>query len=77
MIKRRAMRRAPSICWDCDHSVPCLEERRGCRWSIEEKPVPGWEAIKTGTSYRVIRCPKFRKSEGGRDDKSRSDPKNG
>lgn len=61
--RRRLLRQTESKCWSCKHSVPCLEDRRGCEWSILGSPVRGWEATKTGTSYRVTNCPKYEPEE--------------
>lgn len=61
MVKRRrAFKPKDTRCMDCANAVPCCEEGRGCEWSILSKPVPGWTAVKTGTSYRVMDCPKYR-----------------
>lgn len=63
MIRRRRKLNRESICLGCINSVPCVEDRRGCEWSIRYMPVPGWKAVKTGTSYLVSACPKYRKDE--------------
>lgn len=52
-----------SICWDCN--LACMGSISPCEWARTlEKPVPGWEAIKTlteagKTTYNVFKCPKF------------------
>ena len=62
MVKRRRQfQKSDTLCFECVHSVPCAERRRGCEWSVLGKPVPGWEAEKTGTSYRIKVCPRYRK----------------
>lgn len=56
-----------SLCWCCANATP--SETAGCNWSRDLEPVPGWEAkkhrVNNGskgvTSYRVIRCPEFRR----------------
>lgn len=59
-----------TLCWDCIHAVPKFfngEYIRGCEWSIDLEPVPGWTATKkpikycgkTSVSYHVVKCPKF------------------
>lgn len=67
-----------SLCWSCKHAVPKLVDGvyiKGCEWSIDGQPVPGWTAEKykrnlerytikyrgLGYSYHVIKCPKFEK----------------
>ena len=60
MIKRRRqLNRQETICWECAHSLPRPEQGIGCEWFCVDKPVPGWTAVKTGTSYIVRKCPKF------------------
>ena len=58
-----------TICWHCRNAVPDPVKGIGCEWSIRLKPVPGWEADylpmktlgKIIDSYRVRKCPKFKK----------------
>ena len=51
-----------TICWDCARAI------NGCNWSIDGKPVEGWQAEPTqlknkngvyAESYCVISCPEF------------------
>ena len=73
-----------TLCWHCKHAVPIPDGENyiyGCEWSLDRKPVKGWEAVKSEvkchsvnggkilTSYRVIKCPKF--LEGRTDGKYR------
>ena len=56
-----------TLCWCCANATP--SETAGCSWSTDFEPVPGWEATKHKVnncgkglvSYRVIRCPEFRR----------------
>lgn len=62
---------ACSLCWKCKNAV------KGCCWSKNFIPVPGWLAIptkikqyavglngyKTIDSFRVVKCPKFEPDE--------------
>lgn len=59
---------APTLCWDCIHSVPSPRRNTGCPWPLDGKPVPGWKAKRhdisishrcTSESYIVEKCPKF------------------
>lgn len=59
-----------SLCWDCENSVPSPKKGHGCEWSVNRKPVEGWEAVesvqqgeqgKTIRSFTVLKCPKFKK----------------
>ena len=59
MIKRRRKLRSETKCWSCIHSSPCPEKGIGCEWSVCSIPVPGWTAVKTGTSYFVVECKKY------------------
>jgi len=62
MVKRRrAFNKKGTLCFECENAVPCAEKGNGCEWSIAFRPVPGWKATQTGTSYRVIECPRFKK----------------
>lgn len=62
--KPRAQYGEGSLCWDCVDAVP---DRRGygCPWSLEEKPIRGWDAERRdlpsvkGKSYFVHTCPLF------------------
>ena len=66
----------PSICWKCKNAVP--DEKHGCSWSREFKPVEGWDAepsvIRNAShrkdvgpvdvdTYLVKACPKFVKDD--------------
>ena len=52
-----------TLCLECQNAVP--SRTRGCEWSREFKPVPGWTAeptIKDGgayNSFHVHKCPKY------------------
>ena len=51
------------LCWSCQNAVP-TEDGRGCEWSREFQPVPGWTAEMTtkcgyGVTWCVTECPKF------------------
>ena len=60
MIKRRRqLKPQETICWECVHSLPRPDQGIGCEWFCVDKPVPGWTAIQTGTSYRVVKCKRF------------------
>jgi len=61
-----------TLCWGCQNSVPSADGVRGCEWSCERKPVPGWVAeeviiknrekrgkVSLTESYHVISCPRF------------------
>ena len=80
-----------TLCWHCKHAVPVPNGEGylyGCKWSIERKPVEGWETEKkeikcysaksksksTLISYNVIKCPKF--LEGRTDGKYRKTEEN-
>lgn len=58
------VRGKPTICWDCANACG------GCNWSANLEPVKGWEAEKTRIttsvrqtveSWRVIKCPEFKR----------------
>lgn len=50
-------------CWTCKNACG------GCSWSIEFKPVDGWQAVKTyiaanrgfEESYQIIVCPEYKR----------------
>ena len=58
---------AANICFDCENAVPD-NKGRGCPWSKNFEPVPGWEAkrvyIVNATyitdSYEITKCPMFK-----------------
>lgn len=49
-----------TLCEVCENAVP--SKTRGCEWSRNFEPVPGWEATQTVNngipSFKVIACPK-------------------
>ena len=52
------------LCWSCQNAVPSEDGRRGCAWSTELRPVPGWDAemvAKPGFGYtwRIFGCPQY------------------
>lgn len=54
--------REDALCWGCAHAVPNPGKGRGCEWSKEFLPVPGWVASVRASfpdSYLVKSCPKF------------------
>ena len=65
-----------TLCWSCENSVPRIEDgvyTRGCNWSVNKKPVEGWEAeprtlrhngagLEFTKSFHVISCPQYIKS---------------
>lgn len=67
--------RGTTLCWLCRNAVPSPELGTGCSWSMDGKPVDGWDAhrrdvhgYKDGKltagaieSYRVRLCPKFQR----------------
>lgn len=64
----RGRNNAPTICWECIHSVPNPRTGTGCPWSMDGKPVPGWYARRNDIlysrglrfeSYIVRKCPMF------------------
>lgn len=69
-----------TLCWSCENSVPRIEDgiyTRGCNWSINKKPVEGWEAeprtlrhngvgLAFTKSFHVISCPQYSESRKGR-----------
>lgn len=53
-----------TLCWTCRNAAPCRAAGRGCEWSREFKPVPGWKARRQkravlGETYTVYACPKY------------------
>lgn len=68
-------------CWYCKHEVPARDKDgkyvRGCEWSINRRPVPGWTAkkqlyyknsVRKMYTYRIDDCPKFELETRYRDD---------
>lgn len=52
------------LCWSCQNAVPTEDGRRGCEWSLDFRPVPGWTAERVGKSvigktWSVKACPKY------------------
>lgn len=55
-----------TLCWKCANAVPDARGH-GCEWTVNYKPVPGWDASPTklknykeiDESYLVERCPRF------------------
>ena len=60
------MGRHATLCWDCAKAV------KGCSWSRDFEPVPGWKAVPTKIygkarsddnrridSFAVYECPEF------------------
>ena len=65
-----SQKNALSICWFCANALPDRRKGTGCEWSYSKQPVPGWEADETeikmmagkaSPSYRVKKCPKYKK----------------
>ena len=54
-----------NICIDCINAVPTKDDKYGCKWSRELKPVKGWTAVKTKLSntwtWHITQCPEFKK----------------
>lgn len=57
-----------SLCENCANAVPSFDGSRGCSWSLDYVPVPGWEAerleykpipSKTVETYCITKCPEF------------------
>lgn len=51
------------LCWGCENAVPTEDGRRGCEWSRDLRPVPGWTAKmvpnKLGGTWSITECPKY------------------
>lgn len=52
------------LCWSCQNAVATADGRRGCEWSRELRPVPGWTAklvrkAVMGLTWSVTQCPKY------------------
>lgn len=56
------------LCWRCANAVPDETGMRGCSWSREFRPVPGWTAERviikplqrrSITTYAISACPQF------------------
>lgn len=75
-MKRKKIRRDKSLtlCWYCANAVPSRDGERGCPWSVQGNPVPGWKAdrkiikcknkktVKMTETFFVRKCPMY--SEG-------------
>ena len=58
-----------TLCLYCENAVPNPRTGKGCPWSIDFEPVPGWDAIPVVVaahnkkadcnSFCVISCPRF------------------
>jgi hypothetical protein len=42
-----------SLCWKCINAVPNRDGTIGCSWTINLKPVKGWEAEESFREYKV------------------------
>lgn len=52
------------LCWSCQNAIPSENGQRGCEWSRELRPVPGWTAelvqkAVMGLTWSVTQCPKY------------------
>ena len=71
-MKHSNQDKALSLCWYCANAVPSRDGERGCSWSVEGNPVPGWKAskrkirarswhgVKVIDTFFVRKCPMFR-----------------
>lgn len=56
--------RSQQLCWNCQNAVPTEDGRRGCEWSRDLRPVPGWtvelvhKAV-MGLTWSITECPKY------------------
>ena len=59
-----------TLCWECAHAAPLVDGSRGCPWSEDIVPVPGWIADRrdisqnpehSRESYFVHECPLYQK----------------
>ena len=57
-----------TLCWECANAAPLVDGSRGCSWSEDFAPVPGWVAeprvigrhLERGRdSYFVHECPLY------------------
>lgn len=56
--------RTQQLCWSCRNAVPSEVTGRGCEWSRDLRPVPGWEAEAVnkgamGLTWSIKKCPKY------------------
>jgi hypothetical protein len=53
------------LCWSCKRAgnIPRVKP---CAWVRNFEPVQGWKAIKNAQGYRVLDCPEFIRSDGGK-----------
>ena len=42
-----------TLCWRCANAVPNADGSRGCPWSIDLKPVEGWDAIEKHRKCKI------------------------
>lgn len=49
-----------TLCWTCGHAA-----KNGCSWARDLTPVRGWEAVREGESFTVIRCPEYKRDSFG------------
>ena len=42
-----------TLCWKCANAVPNADCTRGCPWSIDLKPVDGWNATKSCSKKNI------------------------
>lgn len=58
----RRRKEEETLCWICQNAVP-NRAGRGCNWSKQLKPVPGWRTRELGAEaadgYFVEECPLF------------------
>lgn len=71
-MKSKLVARPQQLCWSCLHAVPSEITGRGCEWSRDLRPVPGWEAemVNKGSmslTWSIRRCPKYVAEPPGRE----------
>ena len=57
-------RTSQQLCWSCQNAVASEITGRGCEWSRDLRPVPGWtaEMIRKpgyGETWSITECPKY------------------
>lgn len=60
----RGEQRSQQLCWTCQNAVSSETTGRGCEWSRDLRPVPGWTAEMThkavmGLTWSITECPKY------------------